>query len=163
MFANSQDPAPYNVQTADEDATIAKALNILVNRVKDAPVFESPNALRQFLIVDQAARKDQHIEVFSCLYLDSQNKLLCKEDLFKGTLNQTNVYPREVVRSALRNNAAAVILCHNHPSGNAEPSNADTRITATLKAALALVDVRVLDHFIVAGPNICSMAERCLV
>jgi len=97
------------------------------------------------------------------LYLDAQNRLLTAEELFRGTLTQTSVYPREVVKHALKHNAAALILAHNHPSGVAEPSRADELLTASLKQSLALVDVRVLDHLIVAGNATVSFAERGLV
>jgi DNA repair protein RadC len=101
--------------------------------------------------------------VFVALFLDSQNRLLGSEELFRGTLTQTSVYPREVVKTALRYNAAAVILAHNHPSGVAEPSRADELLTQTLKQALALVEIRTLDHFIVAGTRTVSFAERGLL
>ena len=102
-------------------------------------------------------------EVFVALYLDAQNRLLTAEELFRGTLTQTSVYPREIVKQALRHNAAALIFAHNHPSGVAEPSRADELLTASLKQALALVDVRVLDHLIVAGNATVSFAERGLI
>jgi len=101
--------------------------------------------------------------VFVALFLDAQNRLLVAEELFRGTLTQTSVYPREVVKRALALNAAAVIFAHNHPSGVAEPSRSDEMLTASLRQALALVDVRVLDHLIVAGPAIVSFAERGLL
>jgi DNA repair protein RadC len=94
------------------------------------------------------------------LFLDAQNRVLAKEELFRGTLTQTSVYPREVVKRALAHNAAGVILAHNHPSGVAEPSQADRHLTDQLKSALSLVDVRVLDHFVVAGSSGFSFAER---
>ena len=97
------------------------------------------------------------------LFLDAQNRLLVAEELFRGTLTQTSVYPREVVKRALALNAAGVILAHNHPSGVAEPSRSDEMLTATLRQALALVDVRVLDHLIVAGAAMVSFAERGLL
>ena len=102
-------------------------------------------------------------EVFAVVFLDAQNKLLAMEELFRGTLTQTSVYPREVVIRALHHNAAAVVLAHNHPSGTVQPSRADEALTHTLKAALALVDVRVLDHVIVAPGQALSMAEQGLV
>jgi DNA repair protein RadC len=101
--------------------------------------------------------------VFAVLFLDSQNRLLALEELFRGTLSQTSVYPREVVLRALHHHAASVVLAHNHPSGVAEPSRADEALTQSLKAALALVDVRVLDHFIVTRDRAASMAEMGLV
>lgn len=102
-------------------------------------------------------------EVFACLFLDSQNELIAYEELFRGTLAQTSVYPREVVKAALAYNAAAVIFAHNHPSGYAEPSRADELLTGVLKQALALVDVRVLDHLIVGGVSVMSFAERGMI
>ena len=97
------------------------------------------------------------------LFLDAQNRVLSPEEMFRGTLTQTSVYPREVVKRSLANNAAAVIFAHNHPSGVAEPSRADELLTQSLKQALALVDVRVLDHFVVAGNGVMSFAERGLL
>ena len=97
------------------------------------------------------------------VHLDAQNRVITVEELFRGTLTQTSVYPREIVKQALARNAAAVILCHNHPSGVAEPSQADQALTEALRRALALVDVRVLDHFIVAGRHCLSFAERGLL
>ncbi len=102
-------------------------------------------------------------EVFLAVFLDAQNRVLEAEELFRGTLTQTSVYPREVVKRALANNAAGVILAHNHPSGVAEPSQADRWLTDQLKAALALVDVKVLDHFVIAGRDVLSFAERGLI
>jgi len=97
------------------------------------------------------------------VFLDAQHRVLASEELFRGTLTQTSVYPREIVKAALRHNAAAVIFAHNHPSGVAEPSRADEMLTTALKQALALVDVKVLDHFIVAGGSVISFAERGLL
>ncbi len=97
------------------------------------------------------------------LFLDAQNRVIASEEMFRGTLTQTSVYPREVVKRALAHNAAAVILAHNHPSGVAEPSRADEFLTRTLRESLALIDVRVLDHFIVAGNGVVSFAERGLL
>jgi DNA repair protein RadC len=102
-------------------------------------------------------------EVFVALFLDAQNRVIAVEELFRGTLTQTSVYPREIVKSALARNAAAVIFAHNHPSGAAQPSQADELLTRNLKEALALVDVKVLDHFIVAGNQAVSFAERGLL
>ncbi len=102
-------------------------------------------------------------EVFQVLFLDAQQRLIASEEMFRGTLSQTSVYPREVVKRALSLNAAAVILAHNHPSGMAEPSRADEYLTQTLKSALQMVDVRVLDHMVVGGTDVCSFAERGLL
>lgn len=102
-------------------------------------------------------------EAFWCLWMNGQNQLLCAEEMFRGTLTQVSVFPREVVRRALDRNAAAVVIAHNHPNGSLEPSRGDEMLTTTLKNALALIDVRVLDHFIVAGNQTLSFAERGLL
>jgi DNA repair protein RadC len=129
-------------------------------QMQSGPVMDSPQALRDWLRLQCAGL--QH-EVFIVLFFDSQHRLLSAVEMFRGTLAQTSVYPREVVKSALLRNAAAVALAHNHPSGSAEPSRADEYLTQTLKSALALVDVRVLDHFVVAGESIVSFSERGLI
>lgn len=123
-------------------------------------VLSAPVAVRDFLRLHFAG---QEYESFVVLFLDAQNRLIEAKELFRGTLTQTSVYPREVVKEALKQNAAAVILAHNHPSGIAEPSRADEMLTSSLKQALSLVDVRVLDHFIVAGPTALSLTERGLL
>ncbi|HXC41347.1 MAG TPA: DNA repair protein RadC [Burkholderiales bacterium] len=120
----------------------------------------SPAAVRDYLRLSLSGREH---EVFVAVMLDAQHRVIASEELFRGTLTQTSVYPREVVKCALRHNAAAVIFAHNHPSGAAEPSHADEMLTRSLKSALALVDVRVLDHFIVAGSEALSFAERGLL
>ena len=120
----------------------------------------SPMDTRRFLC---AQLRDRPSEVFCCLYLDNRHRLIEFEELFQGTIDGAAVHPREVLRRALEQNAAAVILAHNHPSGVAEPSRADELITLRLRDALALVDIRVLDHFIVAGPEAISLAERGLI
>jgi DNA repair protein RadC len=120
----------------------------------------SPRAVRDLLKLKLAGLPH---EVFVCLQLDAQHRVIAIEELFRGTLTQTSVYPREVVKAALRANAAAVIFAHNHPSGVAEPSHADEILTRSLKSALALVDVQVLDHFIVAGTRVMSFAEKGLL
>ena len=117
----------------------------------------SPQAVRQFLRSQFAL---QTHESFMVLFLDVKNRLINCEEMFRGTLTHTSVYPREVVKAALRRNAAAVILAHNHPSGVAEPSEADLRLTGALVQALSLVEVRVLDHFVVAGTHVHSFAEQ---
>jgi DNA repair protein RadC len=106
---------------------------------------------------------EYHSEVFACLFLDNQHRVIKFEVLFYGTINHANVHPREVIKRALHHNAAAIILAHNHPSGQVKPSKADEELTADLKTALALIDVRVLDHFIVAQNQCVSMAELGLV
>jgi len=120
----------------------------------------SPSAVRDYLRMKLQALPH---EVFIVLFLDAQNRVIGSEELFRGTLTQTSVYPREVVKRALHHNAGAVIFAHNHPSGVAEPSHADETLTQALKQALALVDVRVLDHFIVSGSGVLSFAERGLL
>jgi DNA repair protein RadC len=143
------------------DAVIARALRIMESRLQYRDVLlTSPQAVRDYLRLRIANREH---EVFVALFLDSQNRLIVAEELFRGTLAQTSVYPREVVKSALARNAAAVILAHNHPSGNPEPSQADCLLTKQLTSALSLVDVRVVDHFVVAGDGILSFAERGLL
>jgi DNA repair protein RadC len=120
-------------------------------------VLDSPNTVRDYLRLTLRARVQ---EVFYCVFLDARHRVIAGEELFRGTLTQTSVYPREVVRRALQHNAAALILAHNHPSGAAEASHADRVLTRTLTEALKLVDVKVLDHFIVAQGQIVSFAER---
>ncbi|MBK1889475.1 DNA repair protein RadC [Undibacterium sp. 14-3-2] len=120
----------------------------------------SPQAVKHYL---QLLIGNKTHESFAVLFLDTKNRLITSEELFRGTLNHASVYPREVVKTALQHNAAAIILAHNHPSGSCEPSDADVRLTQTLKQALALVDVRVLDHFIIANPDVYSFAEHGLL
>lgn len=145
-----------------DNAIIARALHILEGRARYAEnlMVSSPEAARDFCRLKLGAL--QH-EVFSVLWLDAQNRLIDYEEMFRGTLTQTSVYPREVVKSALAKNAAAVILTHNHPSGHCEPSSADQFLTQNLKSALALVDVRVLDHLVVSATGVTSFAERGLI
>ena len=127
-------------------------------QVKD--MLSSPQQVRDFLCLKLGSLSR---EVFVVLFLDAQNRMIMSEEMFSGTLTQTSVYPREVVKKALHHNAASVIFAHNHPSGIAKPSQADELITKQLKQALALVDVRVLDHFIVAGNTTFSFVERGLL
>lgn len=123
-------------------------------------VLSAPAAVRDCLRIHFSGRE---YESFVALFLDAQHRLIAVDELFRGTLSQTSVYPREVVKASLHHNAAAVIFAHNHPSGVAEPSKADEHLTTALKQALALVDVRVLDHFIIAGASILSFAEKGLL
>lgn len=141
-------------------AVLELARRALAETLKEKPVFDTPRAVRDYLQLQLGSR--QH-EVFAVLFLDSQHCLIALEELFRGTLTQTSVYPREVVVRALALNAASVVLAHNHPSGTAKPSRADEALTQTLKAALALVDVRVLDHFVVTSNLAVSMAELGLL
>ena len=147
--------------TATESRTLARAAAILERHtLQGRDALTSPQAVRDYLRTRLACLPH---EVFACLFLDSQNRLIACEELFRGTLAQTSVYPREVVKAALARNAGAVIFAHNHPSGVAEPSRADELLTSALKQALALVDVRTLDHVIVAGSQAVSFAERGLL
>ena len=132
----------------------------LAETARQADALSSPTAVRDYLRLLLAER--QH-EVFVAVFLDAQNRVIATDELFRGTLTQTSVYPREVVKTALRHNAAGVILAHNHPSGVAEPSQSDQMLTETLKRALAMIDVRVLDHFIVGRGAAYSFAERGLL
>ncbi|RVU45011.1 RadC family protein [Rubrivivax rivuli] len=141
-------------------AVMEMARRALAQQLAAAPVFDSPARVKDYLALNLAGRPH---EVFSVLFLDAQHRLLQLEELFRGTLTQTSVYPREVVKRALQLNAGAVVLAHNHPSGVAEPSRADEYLTQTLKSALQLVDVRVLDHVVVGRGQVVSMAERGLV
>jgi DNA repair protein RadC len=141
-------------------AVFELARRALSQRLKEREAFHTPGAVKQYLQL-QLAHKNH--EVFAVLFLDSQNRMLALEELFRGTLSQTSVYPREVVLRALHHQAAAVVLSHNHPSGSVQPSRADEHLTQTLKASLALVDVRVLDHIIVGQGQALSMAEQGLM
>lgn len=133
---------------------------MLYEELKRDISFNAPEAVKRYLL---SRFSGQEFESFLVLFLDAQNRLINLEEAFRGTLCQTSVYPREIVKLALRHNAAAVIFAHNHPSGVAEPSQADEMLTGALRQALGLVDVRVLDHLIIAGGNAVSLAERGLV
>lgn len=137
-------------------AVMEMARRTLAEDMLSGDVLSTPAAVRDYLRLMLRARE---YEVFCCVYLDAQNRVIAVEELFRGTLTQTSVYPREVIRRALAHNAAALILAHNHPSGVAEPSQADHLLTRKLAEALSHVDVRVLDHFIVAGPSALSFME----
>ena len=152
--AYASDPM-MKVQAARELATRAMAEDL-----QGRNCLTSPGAVRDLLRQKLAGLPH---EVFVCIHLDAQHRVITFEELFRGTLTQTSVYPREVVKAALRANAAAVIFAHNHPSGNLQPSQADELLTRNLKEALAMVDVKVLDHFIVAGTGALSFAERGLL
>ena len=148
----------YREATAEE--VLVAARQVIGRRYRRGSSFCSPQAVRDYLRTKLAELEH---EVFVALLLDSQHRLIEYVELFRGTLAQTSVYPREVVKVALMRNAAAIILAHNHPSGVPEPSRADELLTQSLKQALALIDVRVLDHFIVAGAETASFAERGLL
>jgi len=146
---------------AREDRAIYRAMGLLESRLrKPGKTFNEPRSVRQFLALHLARCE---CEVFFALWLDTQHRLIAAENLFVGTLFQTSVYPREVLKRALHHNAAGVIFAHNHPSGCAEPSQSDQLLTTVLKQALGLVDVRVLDHFVVAGRDTLSFAEKGLL
>jgi DNA repair protein RadC len=145
---------------AQLQAATEMARRALHEKISRGNVLNSPAAVRDYLRLKMQSLPH---EVFMALFLDAQNRVITIEELFRGTLTQTSVYPREVVKRALHHNAGAVILAHNHPSGVAEPSHADETLTQALRQALALVDIRVLDHFIVAGSGVLSFAERGLL
>ncbi|PCR98205.1 JAB domain-containing protein [Pseudomonas sp. FW215-R2] len=141
---------------AQLQAVLEMARRHLAERMRQKPTLENPQVVRDYL---KAMLRHEPHEVFGCLFLDSKHQVLTFEPLFRGSIDNTAVHPREVVKRALANNAAAVILCHNHPSGNTDPSQADRLLTKRLQKALELIDVRVLDHFIVGDGEPLSMAE----
>jgi DNA repair protein RadC len=155
--ALNQDTGAY----LSDDDVIRMAVGIINHRfgLKRASL-NSPTLVRDYL---KLTLTDKTREVFVCVFLDAQNRVIAVDELFQGTLTQTSVYPREVVKMALHHNCAALILAHNHPSGVAEPSHADQCLTAQLKQTLALVDVKVLDHFIIAADQSLSFAEKGLL
>jgi DNA repair protein RadC len=145
---------------AELAAVIELARRALAQELSHRPVFDAPVKVKDYLKLQLGERGH---EVFAVLFLDARSRLLKYEELFRGTLTQTSVYPREVVKRALALHAASVILAHNHPSGAAEPSKADEYLTQTLRSALKLVDVNVLDHFVVGADEVISFAERGLL
>lgn len=150
-----------NAAASNEDAIIAAALEILARRMRSSGVLmDSPEVVRDWLRMRVGGKPH---EEFGVIWLNARHEVVEADEMFRGTLTQTSVYPREVVKEALRINAAACILYHNHPSGAAEPSIADEMLTRTLKEALAMVDVRVLDHMVVTAEKITSFAERGLL
>ena len=157
LFAPAQDQ-----DALPEQCGVARELvkRWLGEELQHGDMLNAPETVRDYLRLHFAGR---HSESFVAIFLDAQHQVLVVDELFRGTLTQTSVYPREVVKAALRANAAAVIFAHNHPSGVAEPSRSDEMLTQALKSALALVDVRVLDHFIVAAGCVLSFAERGLI
>ena len=147
--------------TPAEQKVLDRAARILAREMKERPLaMTSPQLVRDFLRFEL-----EHVEheTFCVLFLDTQHRLIAFEELFRGTLDSASVYPREVAKEALRHNAGAVILAHNHPSGIAEPSHADRRITDKLKEALGLFEIRVLDHLVVGSPEVVSFAEQGLI
>lgn len=163
----AQEPA-LSEAMPNEDGLLRRRLEVarellsrdLLARLQAGPAMSSPAVIKDWLRMRMAHFEQ---EVFMVIFLNSQNKLICFEEMFYGTLTQTSVYPREVVKMALARNAASVVLAHNHPSSDTNPSRADEHLTCTLKTALALVDVRVLDHFVVGAGEITSFAERGLL
>ena len=147
-------------KTAQFAAAIELARRSAEEKLRETSALTSPGAVRDYLRLAIGGRPH---EVFFCIWLDAQHRVVKFDEPFRGTLTQTSVYPREVVKAALACNAAAVIFAHNHPSGVAQPSQADELLTANLKEALALIDVKVLDHFIIAGSQAISFAERGLL
>ena len=140
-------------------AVLEMSRRYLAEKLKRGDPLTDPDAVRHYLT---SKLRDYRFEVFACLFLDNRHRVIQYEELFRGTIDGASVHPREVVRRALYHNAAAIIFAHNHPSGVAEPSQADERITQKLKEALQLIDVRVLDHFVI-GDHIVSFAERGLL
>lgn len=145
---------------AEADEVLLAAQRLLAAQVRGSDLMDSPAVVKDFL---RARMGNLPHEVFAVLHLDSQNRVLDYVEMFRGSVSQTSVYPREVVRDALILNSSALVLVHNHPSGVSQPSRADEHLTQTIKQAAALVDVRVLDHFIVSVDSIRSMAEMGLV
>ena len=144
-------------RAADDEVVIAAALKIVAERLVRSTTLNSPQLTRQYFMLRFAGLEH---EVFACVYLDNRARVIDCEDLFRGTIDGASVHPREVVKRALIHNAAMVILAHNHPSGAAEPSQADEGITQRLKQALALVDIRVLDHLVIGGSTAAAMGGR---
>jgi DNA repair protein RadC len=145
---------------AEIAAVLEIARRVLAQRLAEQPMFEQPQAVKDYLQLQLAALDH---ETFGAMFLDTQHRLLAFETLFRGTLTHTAVHPREVVKRALALNAGAVVLAHNHPSGVAEPSRADELITQSLRQALLLVDVKVIDHVVVGRGGTVSFAERGLL
>jgi DNA repair protein RadC len=147
-----------SVSAKQEDEVVAHALEILERRIRKCEFkISSLDDVKKFFVLKLAELEH---EVFCVLYLNSQNQIICHEELFRGTLNQAVIYPREVVKRALHHNANAIILCHNHPSGLCEASSSDRTITDVIKKALALIEVNLLDHVIVGQTNTLSFVER---
>jgi DNA repair protein RadC len=155
-----RDAASETLREATHEEVIEAARQSLARRVRQGAALESPGRTRDFVLVELS---DRPHETFCIIHLDNRHRVIAWQELFRGTIDGASVYPREVVKEALGRNAAACILVHNHPSGVAEPSQADELITHRLKDALALVEIRVLDHLIVAGSTALSMAERGLL
>lgn len=149
-FANSD-------YTSDQRMTIREAIEVLETKIKTGDLFAQTTTTKKYCQLQLASERDEH---FACLFLDNQHRLIAFEKLFRGTIDGASVYPRVVVRRSLELNAAALILTHNHPSGTANPSQADLNITQKLKSALETIDVRVLDHIVVGVEGCTSLAEQ---
>ncbi|MBC5788726.1 RadC family protein [Providencia sp. JUb39] len=161
LFKPAKEKGYYTINNPVTEQDIFDIANtFLAKRFKRRTKLTSPNQTREYFKLKLASYE---YEVFCAMFLNNQNQVLAFEELFRGTINETAIYPREVVKQALSLNAAAIIFVHNHPSGAPEPSKADKHITLKLKYALELVNVRVLDHFIVAGNESLSFAERGLI
>lgn len=161
ISSTTANPSGAEGLAAHEQAVIDAAIAILMARLRRAQGYaNSPAAARKLATLHLAGEER---EGFAVMFFDAQNGLIALEVMFRGTLTQTSVFPREVIRATMRHNAASVIFAHNHPSGSPEPSEADKYLTATLKEALALIDVRVMDHLIVGGDRIVSFAEHGLL
>ncbi|MCP4043328.1 MAG: DNA repair protein RadC [Gammaproteobacteria bacterium] len=159
----SEEPGLYAAPTAHklrDDAIIRQALDIVARRLSRGELLGSPRDTADYLRLQLAEAKN---EVFGCVFLDNRHRVINNEEMFQGTIDGASVHPRVVVQKVLEDNASAVILYHNHPSGMAEPSRADEALTRRLKDALALVDVRVLDHMVVSAEGSVSFAERGLL
>lgn len=142
------------------DRIVQRALKILEERIQAGPSLTSPNTVRDYL---RLLMHGLEHEVFVCVWLNAQHCVIATDEMFRGTLTETSVYPREIVKTALQRNAAAVIFAHNHPSGVAQPSRSDEVLTHNLRDALDVIEVKVLDHFVVAGPYAVSFSERGLI
>lgn len=150
----------YTLSKATPAQVIQLAASLLEDRLQGCEALTQPDDTKNYLSLRLGHLEH---EVFGCLFLDNRHRVLCFEELSRGTIDQTSVYPREVVKAAIKCNAAAVILAHNHPSGVPEPSQADKRLTQRLKEALSLIDVRVLDHVVTGGVDAVSFVERGLI
>ncbi|HGY9624064.1 DNA repair protein RadC [Pseudomonas juntendi] len=152
-----REPGMGPVKYAQLQALLEIGRRYLGESIEREPALESPASVRRYL---KSMLRHEVSEVFGCLFLDTKHRPIAFEILFRGTVNRADVYPREVVRRSLLHNAAALILCHNHPSGNSEPSQDDVHLTVSLKRGLALIDVRVLDHIIIGDGEPLSMVEQ---
>lgn len=160
LDAFSQLPGMGPAKFAQLQAVMEMARRALAEEIRNGDIMDSPQSVRNYLRLSLGGKPH---EIFVGIFLDARHRTIATEELFRGTLTQASVYPREVVKRALFHNAAAIIFAHNHPSGVAEPSQADETLTQSLKQALALVDIRVLDHFVIGSEAVVSFAERGLI